>query len=157
MTVADLFLVLSLQVTAPAHAPVTADQLSWMAGYWLSCEPGREVSETWSDPRGGLMLGSALTLENGQASFEGARIQTAGSGVAYLAQPGGAPATAFVAIAADDDHVVFENRDNDFPQRIVYQRAGDVLTARIEGHGDDRQQAIDWRFHKAELNARCPT
>ena len=104
------------------------------------------------------MLGAALTLENGQASFEAARIAApaSGSGVAYHAQPGGVPATAFVAIEATGDRVVFENRDNDFPQRVIYNRTGDVMTARIEGHMDDREQAMDWRFHKAELNARCP-
>jgi hypothetical protein len=35
--------------TAPQAAPITADQLAWMSGYWLSCDDGREVSETWSD------------------------------------------------------------------------------------------------------------
>ena len=140
-----------------ATPPVTADSLSWMAGYWLSCEGGREVSETWSDPRGGLMLGSALTLETGRTSFEAAHIAPWGSGVAYYAQPGGASATAFPAVEIAEGRVVFENADNDFPQRIVYQRTGDVLTARIEGDMNDSEQAIDWRFEKAELNARCPS
>ena len=140
-----------------ATPPVTADSLSWMSGYWLSCEGGREVSETWSDPRGGLMLGSALTLETGRASFEAAHIAPSGSGVAYYAQPGGASAAAFPAVEIAEGRVVFENADNDFPQRIVYQRTGDVLTARIEGDMNDSEQAIDWRFEKAELNARCPS
>jgi len=140
-----------------ATPPITADQLSWMAGYWLSSEDGREVSETWSDPRGALMLGSALTFEAGRASFEAAHIGPSGAGVAYYAQPGGALATAFPAVEIAEGRVVFESTDNDFPQRIVYQRTGDVLTARIEGHMNDREQAMDWRFQKAELNARCPT
>lgn len=49
-----------------------------------------------------------------------------------------------------------ENPDNDFPQRVLYERTGDVLTARIEGRLGDRERAMDWRFEKAALNTRCP-
>jgi hypothetical protein len=52
----------------------TAPDLGWLAGYWLSCEAGGEVSETWSDPRGGLLLGTSLTLSKGKLSYEQMRI-----------------------------------------------------------------------------------
>ena len=44
----------ALMQTAPA-----APDLSWLAGYWLDCSGGREASETWSDPRAGLVVGHA--------------------------------------------------------------------------------------------------
>lgn len=141
-----------------APGPITAADLSWMAGYWLACDGAGEVSETWSDPRGGLMLGSALTLEDGRASFESARIAPAVAGqpgVAYFAQPGGGPAVVFRASAASGTRVVFENPGHDFPQRVIYERTGDALTARIEGRMGDREQAMDWRFQQVGLNARC--
>jgi hypothetical protein len=138
--------------------PVTADQLSWMGGYWLACDEGREVSETWSDPRGGLMAGHAVTLQNGQASFELSRIAPSGpgAGVAYFAGVGGAPAVVFPAVEASGTRVVFENAAHDFPQRVIYERDGDVLKARIEGHMGDQQQAMAWEYRKADLNTRCP-
>jgi hypothetical protein len=142
-------------------APVTADRLSWMSGYWLSCDGGREVSETWSDPRGGLMLGTALTLEGGKVTtFESSRISAAtseGGNVAYFAGVNGAPPVAFAAKEASGTKVVFENAAHDFPQRVIYERTGDVLNARIEGHMGDRDQSMSWSYRKAELNARCPT
>ncbi|QTC90677.1 DUF6265 family protein [Brevundimonas goettingensis] len=145
--------------------PVTADQLSWMSGYWLSCDGGREVSETWSDARGGLMLGTALTLEGGKLTgFETSRIspQTpAGGNVSYFAGVNGAPPVAFAAREASGTRVVFENAGHDFPQRVIYERVGDVLNARIEGHMDDRDQSpiqsMSWSYRKADLNTRCPT
>ncbi len=136
-------------------APVSPD-LSWMAGYWLDCSNGREASETWTDPRGGVLVGAAATLTNGRAAFEFARIAPVDGVISYVAQPGGAPPTAFGLIETTDGRAVFQNLDNDFPQRVIYQRTGDVLTARIEGHMDDREQSMDWRFDKAELNTRCP-
>ncbi len=141
--------------------PVTADQLSWMSGYWLSCEDGREVSETWSDPRGGLMLGTALTIEGGKLTgFESSRISPAspaGGNVSYFAGVNGAPPVAFAAKETSETRVLFENAGHDFPQRVIYERDGDVLNARIEGHMGDRDQQMSWSYRKAELNTRCPT
>ena len=140
--------------------PITADQLSWMSGYWLSCEDGREVSETWTDPRGGLMAGNSVTMEGGRVSFELSRISPTardGSGLAYFAGVGGAPAVVFPAVEVSGTRVVFENPEHDFPQRVIYERDGDVLKARIEGRMGDREQAMAWEYRKADLNARCPT
>ena len=47
-------------------APAAPD-MSWLAGYWLDCSNGREQSETWSDPRGGLIVGHAMSLSGGRA------------------------------------------------------------------------------------------
>jgi hypothetical protein len=150
-----------LTAAALQASPITADTLSWMSGYWLSCEDGREVSETWSDPRGGLMLGAALTMEGGKLTgFESSRISPAtpaGGNVAYFAGVNGAPPVAFAAKEVSATRVVFENAEHDFPQRVIYERAGDVLNARIEGHMGDRDQAMSWSYRKAGLNARCPT
>ena len=141
--------------TAIQAGPAQPD-LSWMAGYWLDCSRGREASETWTDPRGGVLIGAAVTVAAGETSFEYARVAPVEGVMAYVAQPGGVAPTAFPAIEASATRVVFQNLDNDFPQRVIYQRTGDVLTARIEGHMGDRDQAMEWRFDKAELNTRCP-
>ena len=141
--------------TTMQAAPARPD-LSWMAGYWLDCSRGREASETWTDPRGGVLIGAAVTVASGETSFEYARVGPIEGDMAYVAQPGGVAPTAFPVIEASAARVVFQNLDNDFPQRVLYQRTGDVLTARIEGHRGDREQAMEWRFDKAELNTRCP-
>ena len=142
--------------------PTPAPDLSWLAGYWLDCSGGREASETWSDPRLGLVVGSAVTVRNGRSGFESAHIgpmPDAGpeGGLAYFAQPEGAPATAFRLIESGPQRAVFANPANDFPHRIIYQRTGDVLAARIEGADDDETRSAEWTFNKAPLNTRCPT
>ncbi|WP_338578584.1 DUF6265 family protein [Brevundimonas olei] len=123
----------------------------------MDCSGGREASETWSDPRAGLIVGHSVTVRNGRSGFESARIAPVkDGGLAYFAQPGGAPATPFRLIDSGLQRAVFANPDNDFPHRIIYDRAGDVLTARIEGADDDENRSVQWRFNRAELNARCP-
>jgi hypothetical protein len=130
--------------------------LSWLAGYWLECSNGREASETWSDPRAGLMAGHSLTVSRGRVSFELAHIGPTPGGLAYVAQPGGAPPTVFVVAESGPGRVVFANPGNDFPTRIVYERDGDALKARIEGETDGRARSMEWNFTAAPLNARCP-
>lgn len=138
--------------------PQAEPDVSWMAGYWLDCSNGREASETWSDPRAGLMVGHAVTVSrNGRPSFEVSSIGMTPQGLAYIAQPGGAPPTIFILTENAGSRAVFSNPDNDFPQRVIYWREGDVLNARIEGDINGEAQSMDWRFDKAELNARCPT
>ena len=150
-------LLTALMAAALMQAPTSAPDLSWMAGYWLDCSGGREASETWSDPRAGLLVGHTVTVRNGRSGFEFARIAPLQDGVlAYVAQPGGAAPTPFRLIESGPQRVVFANPANDFPHRILYSRAGDVLAARIEGADDDETRSAEWTFNKAELNARCP-
>ena len=154
MSVSSLLAAALWQAAAPA---TPAPDLSWLAGYWLDCSGGREASETWSDPRAGLIVGHSVTVRNGRSGFESARIAPMkDGGLAYFAQPDGAPATPFRLIDSGPQRAVFANPDNDFPHRIIYDRAGDVLTARIEGADDDENRSVQWRFNRAELNARCP-
>ena len=138
----------------------TRPDLGWMSGYWLSCDNGREVSEVWTDPRLGLMAGVNVTVRGDRVGFELSRIAPAGpeagAPFAYHAQPEGMPATVFPVVEAGQNRVVFEQAAHDFPQRIIYERDGDVLNARIEGEIDGQTREVRWRFDKAELNARCP-
>ena len=151
-------LLTALMTAALLQAPTTAPDLSWLAGYWLDCSGGREASETWSDPRLGLVVGHAVTVRDGRSGFESAHIGPASDGgLAYFARPEGAPATPFRLIESGPQRVVFANPANDFPHRILYQREGDVLTARIEGADDDETRSVEWTFNKAPLNARCPS
>lgn len=138
--------------TAPAATP----DLSWMAGYWLDCSGGREASETWSDARGGLSVGHAVTIENGRPSFEVSHIRATPQGFAYVAQPGGAPPTVFVLAESGPARAVFANPENDFPTRVIYERDGDALKARIEGEIGGQARSMEWNFTAVPLNTRCP-
>ncbi|TAJ55603.1 DUF6265 family protein [Brevundimonas sp.] len=137
-------------------APVATPDLSWMAGYWLDCSGGREASETWSDPRAGLSVGHAVTVENGRVSFEVSHIGPTARGFAYVAQPGGVPPTVFVLAESGPARAVFANAENDFPTRVIYERDGDALTARIEGEIGGQARSMEWNFGAAPLNTRCP-
>ncbi|HZW16545.1 MAG TPA: DUF6265 family protein [Brevundimonas sp.] len=137
-------------------APAPTPDMTWMAGYWLDCSGSREVSESWSDPRAGLSVGHAVTVSGDEVSFEVSHIGSTPAGFAYVAQPGGAPPTAFVLAESGPARAVFANPENDFPTRVIYERDGDTLTARIEGEIDGQARSMKWTFTAAPLNTRCP-
>lgn len=129
--------------------------LSWLAGYWLSCEDNREVSETWSDPRGGVMLGSSIAMDGGKVSWEQTRIGPSASGTAFFAMPSGQAPAEFALVSIKAGEAVFENPAHDFPQRVIYRRDGDRLTGRIEGHSGGKPASAEWHYRTAPLNTRC--
>ncbi len=112
------------------------DQFAWLAGCWgFDTENGR-YEEVWSAPTGNSMLGYSRRIENGYTrEFEFLRIVTSGGGgFDYIAAPKGENPTRFNSVSFAGEKAVFENPDNDFPQRITYEKLGpDAVTARIEG------------------------
>ena len=66
------------------------------------------------------------------------------------------PPTVFVLSDSGPNRAVFSNAENDFPTRIVYERAGDALMARIEGEIEGQARSMEWNFKAAPLNTRCP-
>ena len=129
--------------------------LDWLAGYWLSCDERMDVAETWSERRGGIMLGTSITTGDDAFSWEQMRIEADADGLAFHAQPRGQAPTAFRLVRWGDGEAVFENPSHDFPQRVIYRRSGDRLTGRIEGSTGEGEQALEWHFRSAPLNTRC--
>jgi hypothetical protein len=137
--------------TPPAPEP----DLDWLAGYWLSCEDGVEVSETWSRRRGGIMLGSSITLSDDAFSWEQTRIEASSEGLSFHALPRGQAHASFRLVRSGPGEAIFENPEHDFPQRVIYRRQGERLTGRIEGVANGQAQGIEWHYRAAPLNASC--
>ena len=151
-----ILLVGLLAVAVPGCA--SAQDASFLAGYWISCSGGQEVSETWSDARGKVMIGTSVTLEKGETSWEFNRIAPSAAGLSFFAAPSGQPPAEFLLSAARSgrNRLVFENPAHDFPQRVIFALQGEHLKARIEGTIGGKAEAMDWDYAKANLNQRCP-
>ncbi len=140
----SLFLAAMLALQAPA----TVSDFGWMAGSWVSEADGRWTEESWTAPRGGLMLGVSRSGRGETVrEFEFIRLQAGADGVpVYWASPGGRPPIAFRLVAHDGASATFENPVHDFPQRIRYVREGDAMTATISAL--DGSNAMSWRFRR---------
>jgi hypothetical protein len=151
---------LAAWLTATAAAPAIAaadgatsvEELSWLAGHWLSESGGRRSEEIWTDAAGGVLVGVHRDVDSsGQVAFEFLRITEQEGWIVYLASPGGRPATAFRLVGTAERTATFENSEHDFPQRIVYRLDADgVLSARIEGEVDGETRSSEWRWRRRD-------
>lgn len=97
-------------------------------------------------PRGGAMVGAARSFKGDvMTNVELTIVRVRDGKLVYEANPIGQPPATFTAITADGSLLVFENREHDFPQRIIYRRVStDELFARIEGTIEGRERAVDY-------------
>lgn len=120
-------------VLLAASPAATVDDLAWLAGQWSREESERWTEESWTAPRGGVMLGHSRSGRGDSLrDFEFLRVQAGADGIpAYIAQPGGSAPVTFRLVRRDGTSATFENISHDYPQRIQYARDGETLTATI--------------------------
>jgi len=147
-------LMLASPLVSAADATGRADQLGWLSGCWQferQTERGtRLVDEQWMAPAGGALLGSSRSVSAGAVvDFEHMLIREDAGGLVFTAKPARQPEASFRAIEIGDGVLVFENRDHDFPQRVIYRRGADGrLDARIEGTIKGQPRAVDFPYRR---------
>ena len=146
---------LALMAASPlaAQAPAGGVQaLAWMEGAWAGEKDGVAMEELWTAPRGGTLLGLHRDVKGQRLlSWEFLRIQATDEGIIYFASPRSAPPTPFKMVEVGGKRVVFENKEHDFPQRILYWvDAKGALHARIEGPQGDKTVSEEWVWTRAK-------
>jgi hypothetical protein len=137
-------------LTAVSQTPTKLSDLSWMAGCWERKDDkrGMQITEMWMKPSGDAMMGVGRTIKSGKVvDFEFLRIVEDTSGLSYISRPSANKEdTAFKILRSSADEIVFENAAHDFPQRIMYKRSGEKMTARIEGTTNGKLKGIDFPY-----------
>jgi hypothetical protein len=144
---------LGLVTAALWAAAPSADvaRLGWLEGRWVGEKDGISMEELWTAPRGGTLLGLHSDVKEGRlVSWEFLRIADSGDGLAYFASPRSAPPTPFKLVEAGERRAVCENRQHDFPQRVLYWLdAQGVLHARVEGPQGGKTVSEEWAWTRA--------
>ena len=120
---------LLLAAAAPAQPMPT-----FLAGCWE--EKRAEFAwteECWTDPRGGLMIGSGRDGKGDVVrDWEWMRIERSAEGVpTFYGSPKGAAPVAFKATGSDGKSITFVNAAHDYPQRVRYTLTAAGLDAEI--------------------------
>ena len=129
----------------------TVDQLAWLSGCWTLARPDGVTEEQWMKPAGGTMLGMSRTVKGGKTVEYRVHAAARRERQAHLC--GEAVGTGRNAVPGEDHRrreVVFENPTHDFPQRVIYRRTADGVTARIEGTMNGKLRGMDFVYK------RCP-
>lgn len=148
--------VISAQTEDVKAPKVDIASLNWFAGCWEANIPEREmiISEMWTKPTGGTLIGVGRTIIKGKTvSHEYLRIVEGAYEISYIAKPSSnSSETSFLLKNLGERNVVFENLENDFPQRIIYKSSkADTLSARIEATIDGKTKAVDFPM----LRVKC--
>lgn len=136
------------QDQAPAHE---IERLAWFEGRWEGVSGGTSMEEQWTSLRGGALLGLHRDVKAGRmVSFEFLRIQKTPEGILYFASPRSRPPVAFKLVELGARRAVFENREHDFPQRVLYWiDAAGAMHARIEGPQGGKTVSEEWAWTRA--------
>lgn len=151
-----------LTLSAPSLAAQDATtSVAWLAGCWEARDGARTTFEMWSPPQGGLLVGAGRTVVGTQArAHEHLRLHSAGDTLIYTALPSGQAEAQFRSTVVTDSSFTVENLGHDFPQRLVYTRAGaDSITVRVEGPGPNGTRGFTLRFarsHCTESDSSAP-
>jgi hypothetical protein len=151
MTLAGAVVVALCPSTAAAQRASRVEQVGWLAGCWERPSGTRIVEEQWMRPRAGLMLGMGRTVDGDSlVEYEQVLLLERDGRLVYAAAPSGQRPAEFASSAVSDSMVTFENPAHDFPQRIIYRRAGaDSLVARVEGVRSGRMRGVDFAYRRA--------
>jgi hypothetical protein len=143
----------SAEMPAPAESSVTTrsvlDQMDWLAGNWSGDMWGGRFVAHYTTPEGGMIISHSRLLINGQVNFyEFEVFEPEGDGVHFQPFPGGEPADGLSLTSHDvmARRAVFENKDKDFPTRIVFERVADdhlVITLSDPHGGSDEVETFN--------------
>jgi hypothetical protein len=130
--------------------------LAWLAGDWTSDDG--DFDEHWLPPKGDAMYAvSRLVVDGGKTQFcELSLIEETGDGLWYRirhfdralkpwAMDKDGPMS-MKLLSLEGKKVVFEDPAKDFPRRVVYERKGDRLTARLEGEKGGHPKIEEFSF-----------
>ena len=135
----------------------SVDSLQFLSGCWEGRLGKLVLEEQWNAPAGGMMMGMSRNLKDGKAVFsEFMRIETKGADIFYVARIGDTrqSPTPFKLVRLEGKHVVFENPEHDFPQRIIYRAAEGGLFARIEGKEKGVDRGEDYAMKSVSCGPR---
>jgi hypothetical protein len=141
-------------VPEPAQQKASLEDVAWLSGCWEGRQGKAIIEEIWSKPRGGSMLGLGRTVKGDRtASYEFMQLRKEAGSLVFMPQPQGGSRVSFPLKDSFGGRLTFENKEHDFPQRVIYERKGPgLLLAAIEGTHKGKQEREEFQMRKVRCN-----
>lgn len=146
----------------PEQKPLELEKLEQLTGTWRGKlgDGGMTYTETWKQ-EGQSLQGQAIleNKEGKQVLQEILEIRRITGHVSYAASIDKSKPTVFSLVNfnkhADYTEWTFENKEHDFPQRIIYRlESKDSLYARVEGTEKGQSKKEEFRLRRIELRSK---
>lgn len=125
--------------------------LAIMLGCWSGAgSDGSELEENYLRDGDNIVGRSSFRENNEVVGNETTTIAVTDEGTTLTPTVQGQASVPFTLLPSTHAQTLtFENREHDFPQRIIYRREGaGTLVARIEGMSSGTDHYIEWRMHE---------
>lgn len=113
-------------------------QLEWLHGSWANISEEGNYYENWNKVNDSLFRSFSYMSIAGDTVFsESVDLLLRENELYYIVSVGGqndGQAVSFQLVSGNNGEFIFENKEHDFPQRVIYKNpAPDSLYAKIEG------------------------
>lgn len=129
------------------------DSLQWLLGTWINENEKEFSQETWSRENDSTFTAFSFTQVKNETVFaETLALEEKGGNLLLTAATVGQnedQPVSFRMVSSENGQFTFENKNHDFPQRIIYTNpAKDSLHAWIEGNVDSKPKKTDFYFSR---------
>lgn len=129
--------------------------MGWLEGTWNDGstfgfkDPPQHIMETWKAYPDSLS-GYGFRVQGSDTTItEWITIMVVNDKLTYVARPKGQAMVSFTLIESDNFHWVFENKANDFPQKLTYNKLqNDSMTVILEGIHNTLAHSVTFRYNK---------
>ncbi|MCC7303297.1 MAG: hypothetical protein IT233_11705 [Bacteroidia bacterium] len=114
------------------------ERLSSLTGKWAGSQDENEFSETWKHSSETKYTGFFAGMNSGDTIYkEHLSIQEMGEEIFYIVDQNEEGPINFRLISSDDEIFIFENKESEFPEQIIYSLATkDTLLVQLLGKRD---------------------
>jgi len=135
---------------SPLSAQSSIDQFSWMKGDWKGSTGPYEFYESWVQQDANTLTGKSYSINKSDTSiFELMRIEQVGDHWVFIAIIEKSNPVLFTLIETKNNIYVFENKEHDYPQRVVYSLKEDgKMLAWIEGEKNGQKTKDEYLLEK---------
>jgi hypothetical protein len=122
--------------------------LKLFPGKWKMDIANTEIYEEWIIENDNELIGKSYTVDEGKEMInETLYLKKFGDQWAYIAIPSEQSITLFALVEHLPKKFIFENKEHDFPQRIIYEfHKGGKLTSAIEGNVNGEIKRREFNF-----------
>jgi hypothetical protein len=155
ISVLIFFAVGALTASAQKFSDKDFKALHSLQGLW-KVETGRgPIYEEWYKKDENKLAGKSYRINNTDTTvMERIELYISGNEIIYspvVSDQNNQQAVPFKLISDTDGRYVFENKEHDFPQRVIYKLvSNDAVHARIEGVRNGQQRGSDFRYSRVK-------
>lgn len=143
-------MLLALAGYGTARAQTAGSEFDWLLGRWEGKLGSGDFHESWTKGADGRLQGEGYFVRGSDTlQREQLLIQPIATYWTYIPVIDGKPPVLFTLVENKAGYHVFENREHDFPQRVVYTRMDDgSMLAWIEGTLNGAPRKMEYRLQK---------